>query len=622
MIEILLVAGLLAQTPHVDSPEAPAPVVEPPPFAPVHAQGRTWHFDDADAVPVNLKDWPSELSGDAKKRMGAPRIEDGKLYLLESWANSSAVIAIPYDESLEGVNAGVGFVPSTVVIGWTVVMNTGTEGMGFAWIDADHIPSPTTTKDASDGADAATTPFLPVPMKPDESKDPWGNAMLERPVWGWEAPNLRHAFGLGLDASNPVNRDPFKGSGNAMDRPQHEISLHWDGLEIIKKTTATEFRDEKPHAIRATIEFVTGGADVTLTLDDETVFDRYFIPGMVAFSGRGFFGARNAETAGDVLLDDLSIVESNLVTRPTPPTRIVALDHVLNDKEHTTNTSVVDLPQSLDGVGRIIATLRLDKPESRFDPWDRIAHISIENEDGTDRTEMIRYITPYHRGYEWSVDVSDLRPLLMGRKRFVQECTTYGEGWIVSLNLEYYPGPAPENLIATSVINLWCGNPTIGDPDHPPSEFYTPKEIAIPRDTVAAKVRLVVSGHGMSPNTGNAAEFMSIGRTLKANGHAFTNTLWKTDNYLNPCRPQGGTWKYDRAGWAPGDVVRPWIVDVTDALAADRPLNLEYILDDYVNDARGKTNAPTHTTESQLILYRKASHADATTTTPAESTAP
>src|SRR3712207_7924990 len=54
--------------------------------------------------------------------------------------------------------------------------------------------------------------------------------------------------------------------------------------------------------------------------------------------------------------------------------------------------------------------------------------------------------------------------------------------------------------------------------------------------------------------------FMPSKRTLTVTGNAtqktWDNILWKTDNYLNPCRPQGGTWKYDRAGWAPGDIVR------------------------------------------------------------------
>ena len=102
-----------------------------------------------------------------------------------------------------------------------------------------------------------------------------------------------------------------------------------------------------------------------------------------------------------------------------------------------------------------------------------------------------------------------------------------------------------------------------------------------------------------------AAEFMPIGRTLTVNGTSFRSQLWKTDNYLNPCRPQGGTWKYDRAGWAPGDVVAPWVVDASSKLSPGGELSIEYVLDDYVNEARGKTWAPFHRTEGYLFLYRK-----------------
>ena len=102
----------------------------------------------------------------------------------------------------------------------------------------------------------------------------------------------------------------------------------------------------------------------------------------------------------------------------------------------------------------------------------------------------------------------------------------------------------------------------------------------------------------------DAAEFMAIGRTLTVNGSSFENELWKTDNYLNPCRPQGGTWKYDRAGWAPGDVVRPWEIDLRD-FAGKRALKIDYKLDEYVNENRGQTWAPFHLTESHLVLYRQ-----------------
>ena len=83
---------------------------------------------------------------------------------------------------------------------------------------------------------------------------------------------------------------------------------------------------------------------------------------------------------------------------------------------------------------------------------------------------------------------------------------------------------------------------------------------------------------GRSPNANNTAEFMPIGRALRVNGASFYDVLWKTDNHLYPCRPQGGTWKYDRVGWAPGDLVRPWEVVVSHLLDGDQRLEIEYTL--------------------------------------------
>jgi hypothetical protein len=511
-------------------------------------------FDDADEAPV----FEGIVTGEAERRKAPPKIADGKLYLLESWWKSSASVAFP---------APVDTTTRVVDVSWKLVMNTGTEGAGFAWLNVDgHGPS-------------------------------GGAPEVEQ----WEAPSLPASFGVGFDASNPVNRDPFRGSGNAYDRPQHEVSLHWDGKEIVKRTTPTDFRDEKPHDVRVRVEFAAGGADVSLWMDGTVLYDRYFVPSMTAYVGRPAFGARNSEIAGDVWMDELTIECAEPIPPPGVPVTIVAIDHQLNDAEHHKNEAMVEFPENTDRFARIICTLRLDKPESRFDPWDRLAAINVYDEDG-ERFEIVRYITPYHRGYEWKVDVTDFRPLLRGRRKVEQVCTTYAEGWVVTVTFEFYPGPT--DRVTYKVVNLWSGEPEIGNPDKPVAAFYTPKVVPVDKQTTAAKVRMVVTGHGMLPNTNNAAEFMPLGRTLTVNGKSFQNVLWKTDNYLNPCRPQGGTWKYDRAGWAPGDVVTPWAVDVTDLITTQRELRIEYVLDPYVNEARGETWAPFHKTESHVVLYR------------------
>ncbi len=560
------------------SPPPVAPPAQPPAqIGPVQA----WAFDDA----ASLEGWDLSATGDAAKRMPKPKIEGGKFYLLESWSNSTCVAAAPVLPEGERAAAWVEF-------RFTLVMNTGTEGMGLAWLDT-----------SAHGAEPR------IPAEPKEAFGPGVNAQaITLEPWGWEAPNFARGFGVGFDASDAPNRDPFKGSGNNYDRPQREVSLHWDGMEVVKRVANVEFRDEKPHQVRVRVDFVTGGAMAGVWIDGDAVFERAFVAGMTPFAGRAVLGARNGATAGDVLIDDLTIARGPAVEAPAPPLRVTGLDHVLNDKDHGNNEARVEFPADTSAYGRIICTLRLDKPEKRFDPWDRAAHVNIVDDSG-EVFELIRYITPYHRGHEWKVDVSDFRPLLTGKKKIVQACGTQGEGWVVSMWFDYYPraagggsgdsgGDAP---CAIKMVNLWSGGPEIGNPDKPVEAFYAPRTVPVPQGATGARVRSVVSGHGMSPNTNNAGEFMSIARTLKVNGESWVNTLWKSDNYLNPCRPQGGTWKYDRAGWAPGDIVRPWEVDVS--TSERKELRIEYILDAYVNEGRGKTWAPTHRTEAQVVFY-------------------
>lgn len=514
----------------------------------------TYTFDNAE----DAADFKATATGESAKRKSEPKIVDGQLYLLESWEKSVNTVAFPAVSKTT---------TRTVEASFKLIMNTGTEGAGFAWLDVE--------KHGRDGE------------APEVEK--------------WEEPSIPASFAVGFDASDPVNRDPFRGSGNVHDRPQHEVSLHWDGMEIIKRVTPMDFRDEKPHDVRIRVEFTPGGADVSLSIDDTPIYERYFIAAMTPYVGRPALGARNSEIAGDTLLDDLSVRCSEPIEPFDPPVSVIAIDRVLNDAKHPNNTAMVEFPKDTDQFARIICTLRLDKPETRFDPWDRIAHIFVY--DGEERFEIVRYITPYHRGHVWKIDVTDFRPLLRGERKVEQACGTQGEGWVVTVEFDFYPGPV--DRLAHKVVNLWSGGPEIGNPDKPIEDFYTPKVVPLDEGTAFVKVRTVVTGHGMSPNTDNAAEFMPIWRTLTVNGELFRNKLWKTDNYLNSCRPQGGTWKYDRAGWAPGDVVRPWEIDATPLLDGVRELRIEYKLDEYVNEARGKTWAPSHRTESHAILYRE-----------------
>ncbi|RYG59402.1 hypothetical protein EON80_25760, partial [bacterium] len=252
--------------------------------------------------------------------------------------------------------------------------------------------------------------------------------------------------------------------------------------------------------------------------------------------------------------------------------------------------------------GRIVARLTLSEVTPAIDPWDRLGMVYLYNEKG-ERFELIRFISTYGKAMDWEVDVSDFRPLLSGKKRIEIECVTYSAGWTASLSFDFYPGPA--SLYAYKVVNLWNGAVEIGNSQKPTGEFWKPRTITRPKDADAASIRIMTTGHGMDPNSQNAAEFMPLERTLTVGAQQYKNLLWKTDNYLNPLRPQGGTWKYDRAGWAPGSVVDAWTTDISGDIERGKSATVEYEIAPYVNENAGKGNPPFYQFEAVAVFYRK-----------------
>lgn len=490
----------------------------------------------------------------------APQVLSGNLRLLDGEVNQRNAIVM--DRTCSGLYRHV-------EVRWDVTMGTGGDTASFVLLNT-----------ASAGVKGA--PTAPIP---------------------WADPKLKNTFAVLFDIHNPPTNDPFNKDGNIYDRPQREIALYWDGVEIVRRLSPVEFRTGKPLTMQAALDFVCGGAEVTLNVAGTEVYTRTFVPGMWPYESRAAFGGTTSAATTTLDLSKVTVTYRNRMGNPPLPRTIAALEGLPLDADHATQSSLVAFPDKTDAYGRIVCTLTLDKPDSGpFDPWDRAAAVYVYDEAGQ-KFEILRFITPYRRGYSWQVDVSDYRPLLRGRRKVEAWCVTYAKGWKTSLRFDFYPGKADRK--AVRVVNLWAGSPEIGNPDKPISSFFAPKQIAIDPKTDYAKLRFMVTGHGMSPNTDNAAEFLPSKRTVTVGGRSFENLLWKDDNYLNPCRPQGGTWKYDRAGWAPGDVVRPWDIDITGLIPAGQSGVLHYDVAPYMNKERVKTNPPTHWVESQLILYKR-----------------
>ncbi len=444
--------------------------------------------------------------------------------------------------------------------------------------------------------------------------------------FAWDEPNHPNAIGIGFDVHNPPPTDIepdengrvmgwFDEFGNWYDRPQREVSVHVDGQERINVLSPVEFRTGEQVDIAVQLNYVTGGAHIVVLINGEVVIDD------MLWGVRAGLCNLTSGTIGDsIKIKSMRIMDHELKKGDyQEPVRVSVFD-----KELLTNAawlkSDVDFSEIPESVGRVIATLTLGEPEVGYDHWDKKGTIGIrvpgaEGEEA-ERFEVFRFITPYRRGWTWYMDVTDLLPLFQDAREFDAHIGTYMKGWLVSFDLDFYPGELEREPI--KVVNLWNGNADIGDPEKPVEEFYVDRVVEVPEGATHARVRATVTGHGMFPNSKNAGEFMPIWRTLTISSEANEgdvleqdfismserNHLWKTDVYLNPCRPQGGTWKFDRSGWAPGDKVEAWKVDVQPEFMFGETITIEYDLDEYLNEGRGETWAPHHWTDAVVVFYK------------------
>jgi len=476
------------------------------------------------------------------------------------------------------------------------------------------VPAP----DASGNAIGNTKGFGLVLIDPDRGSLADGFA--------WDEPNTDHSIAIGFDVHNPVpSKDAdendrvmgwFGAFGNWYDRPQREISIHANGRERLNVLSGVEFRTGQWMEVMVHLRYVLGGAQITVLLDGQIVLDDELLD-VSPMRLHAMAGVQ-----GDAIeIKDLAIVRATALKEPMPePIRVEVFEESLltNAAWLSSEIDFGDLPEA---VGRVIATLTLSEPEVGYDHWDKKGTIGIKVPDAVEgepaeRFEVFRFITPFRRGWTWHMDVTDLLPLFVDQRTFDANIGTYMKGWNVSFTLDFYPGVPDRDPI--KVVNLWNGNAEIGNPDKPVDDFYTPRELEVPQGTTHARVRATVTGHGMFPNSKNAGEFMPIWRTLTISskepegnvleGDFITQSardeLWKTDVYLNPCRPQGGTWKFDRSGWAPGSKVEPWIVDVQPEFVFGDTITIEYQLDEYLNEGRGETWAPHHWTDVMVVFYK------------------
>ncbi|MBO4655712.1 MAG: discoidin domain-containing protein [Bacteroidales bacterium] len=282
--------------------------------------------------------------------------------------------------------------------------------------------------------------------------------------------------------------------------------------------------------------------------------------------------ASNGNTSSETVLVEVS---SDITDRMATTLDSAIIDY--GNLGIRTYTGRYTLPQFVAAYDTIVAHLYVSCPplSGGCDDWDRLAYVQVKDPSGK-WVEVIRYITPYRKACNHSIDVTDFASLLQGDVEIRMFIDTWGTGgWQIQLDFEYLAGE-PE-FSYTDVEELWQGSYNFGDPANlQPMDTVT---VGIFGGAREAHLRLTTTGHGWGDNnTGNAAEFYHAVHHLQVNGEdAFEQDLW-TDCNPNPdgCNNQQGTYRYDRAGWCPGSISRPYIYDVTPYLW-QTPFQLSYI---------------------------------------------
>jgi hypothetical protein len=227
------------------------------------------------------------------------------------------------------------------------------------------------------------------------------------------------------------------------------------------------------------------------------------------------------------------------------------------------------------------------------DFWDRRAFIGLVNGSGDSATvtEIARFMTPYRIGANWTMDVTELRPMLSGLvtlrlfiDTWVGPTSSQGVGWLVDASFDMQGGtPAKEPI---SVIRLWDETTVdYGDPAKLLGDEVPSRTLTIPSEARSVELRSFITGHGQG-NLDNCAEFCAKTHAFTVGGMMFQNSVWRTDCATTAVPGQAGTYQYPRAGWCPGALVAPWTVDVTPAVLGGTETTISYAVETYENTCR------------------------------------
>ncbi|MEE2960170.1 MAG: peptide-N-glycosidase F-related protein [Myxococcota bacterium] len=219
-----------------------------------------------------------------------------------------------------------------------------------------------------------------------------------------------------------------------------------------------------------------------------------------------------------------------------------------------------------------------EKPCACVNPYgETVQQAYLCNSEGTGyedcncacNTVVARWITTYKREGRWVSDISPFLGFLKdgGKRRF-----HLALGNRYDTDLSFRLSNRGKDTRPAEIKYLFVGGRFNQDynVDRQPFTFTTSAD--------AKKVELVayITGHGWGVEVANCAEFCNHTHHFFVNGQEFVKTN-EVAGVRDGCLKQVGvgvvpnqfgTWPFGRSGWCPGLEVKPWVVDITDALVS------------------------------------------------------
>jgi len=226
--------------------------------------------------------------------------------------------------------------------------------------------------------------------------------------------------------------------------------------------------------------------------------------------------------------------------------------------------------------------------------------------------EIMSFVTPYGLGLDlgmggktWQFDVSDLAPILKGRKRMFFTGGVYQED--LDIKFLFIEGTPVRDVI--DVQQIWRAGQQYNYTDLMNNIYFEPRMVPLNSSASAYKIRAAITGHGQE------GEFIPRTHFLNINGGAneFTWQVWKACAD-NPIYPQGGTWVYDRAGWCPGKATDTKEFEISSMVSPGQTVEIDYGVTNGSGDSRYIINCqlvsyglPNYTLDAEIVEVQRPS---------------